>query len=225
MIKKLALILGLTVMSIGFSQNTKDVGTFNKVSVFDQIRITLVESPSGSNTIEIKGSDADKVNVINKNGHLKIKMNFANSFQGDDIKVTLYHNGIDEINAGEGSTVRSDETLNTVAMDLQAKTGALIDIDVQTDRLNITAGAGSVIKVTGQTSVQNIVSNSGADVQNKDLKTKQTTVTVNAGGKASVQASDLVDAKTRAGGNIYIYGDPKVINQKNIAGGVIKKVK
>lgn len=225
MMKKLALILSLTVISIGFSQNTKDVGTFNKVSVFDQIRITLVESPTGSNTIEIKGSDADNVNVINKNGHLKIKMNFVNSFQGDDIKITLYHNGINEINAGEGSTVRSNETLNAVAMDLQAKTGALIDIEVETDRLNITAGAGSVIKVTGQASVQNIVSNSGADVQNKDLKTKQTTVTVNAGGKASVQASDLVDAKTRAGGNIYIYGDPKVINQKNIAGGVIKKVK
>ena len=50
-------------------------------------------------------------------------------------------------------------------------------------------------------------------------------MTVNAGGKASVNASDLVDAKTRAGGNIYIYGDPKVINQKNVAGGVIKKVK
>lgn len=225
MTKKIAILLIILFSGVSFAQNTKDVGTFNKVSVYDQIRLTLVESSTGSNTIEITGSSADEVNVINKNGHLKIKMNFSNSFQGDDVKITLYHNGVNEINASEGASINSEQTIENVSLNLQAKTGALINLDVEVERLNITAGAGSVIKTTGTASVQDIVSNSGADVQNKTLQTTQTTVTVNAGGIASVLASDLVDAKTRAGGNIYIYGDPKVINQKNVAGGVIKKVK
>ena len=38
-------------------------------------------------------------------------------------------------------------------------------------------------------------------------------------------ATDLVDAKTRAGGEIIIYGKPKQINEKKIAGGTIEQAK
>lgn len=225
MIRNIIVTLSLALCALSFAQTSKDVGTFNQVSVYDQIRLTLQESEDSSNTIVITGNRSDEVSVINKNGHLKIKMNLTNSYQGDDIKITLYHHGVDNILASEGAVVRSKQVIATTALDLQAKTGGLIDLEVKADRLNINAGAGSVIKVKGTATVQDIVSNSGADVQNKQLLTSQSIVTVNAGGKASVNASDLVDAKTRAGGNIYIYGDPKVINQKNVAGGVIKKVK
>ena len=36
---------------------------------------------------------------------------------------------------------------------------------------------------------------------------------------------DLVDAKVRAGGNIMIFGKPKKINQKTVAGGNIKEAR
>ena len=55
--------------------------------------------------------------------------------------------------------------------------------------------------------------------------TQQTTVTVNAGGLANVYATDLVDAKTRAGGTITIFGKPKQINEKTVAGGNIVQAK
>ena len=42
---------------------------------------------------------------------------------------------------------------------------------------------------------------------------------------ADVYATDLVDAKTRAGGEITIYGKPKQINEKKIAGGTIEQAK
>ena len=37
--------------------------------------------------------------------------------------------------------------------------------------------------------------------------------------------TDLVDAKVRAGGNITIYGKPRQINQKIVAGGTIREAK
>jgi hypothetical protein len=48
---------------------------------------------------------------------------------------------------------------------------------------------------------------------------------VNAGGDASIHATDYVDAKVRAGGSILIYGKPKEINQKSVLGGIIKEAK
>ena len=40
-----------------------------------------------------------------------------------------------------------------------------------------------------------------------------------------MNASDFVDAKTRAGGEITIYGKPKQIIEKSVAGGTIKQAK
>ena len=42
---------------------------------------------------------------------------------------------------------------------------------------------------------------------------------------AYVYASDLVNAKTRAGGEITIYGKPKQIIEKSVAGGSIEQAK
>ena len=67
--------------------------------------------------------------------------------------------------------------------------------------------------------------NSGGVYQAEKLVTNQTVITVNAGGESDVYATDLVDAKVRAGGDIIIYGKPKQINQKIVAGGTIKESK
>ena len=53
---------------------------------------------------------------------------------------------------------------------------------------------------------------------------EQTTISLNAGGNAAIFASEFVDAKVRAGGDIYIYGSPKQINQKTVLGGSIKEM-
>jgi len=66
--------------------------------------------------------------------------------------------------------------------------------------------------------------NTGGKIYNKQLNTQQTTVVVNAGGRADVNASEKVDAKVRAGGSIYIYGNPKEIDKDKVFGGKIEVV-
>jgi hypothetical protein len=46
-----------------------------------------------------------------------------------------------------------------------------------------------------------------------------------AGGEAAIFATNSVDAKVRAGGDITIFGKPKQINKKIIAGGTIEQAK
>jgi hypothetical protein len=66
-----------------------------------------------------------------------------------------------------------------------------------------------------------VIINSGAILEAKKLNTEQTIITANAGGEADIFAKEFVDAKVRAGGIIQIFGKPKQINQKIIAGGTI----
>lgn len=213
----------ILVSAIGFSQIEKKVGEFSKVTAFDKIEVFLVKS--SENKVVLKGAKSSDVELVNKSGELKIRMSFGNLLQGDDVSATVYYTSIDAIEANEGAIISSNDTFDGIAFDIIAKEGSEVKIKLEVDKLKARASQGSILKLEGNVFYADILVNSGAQYEAKDLITKQTTITGNAGGEADVYATDLVDAKIRAGGNILIYGKPKQINQKVIAGGSIEQVK
>lgn len=221
--KKIFLLAAILVAQLAAAQTVKQVGEFTSLKVFDKINATLV--PSNEFKVELSGSETNNVEIVNKNGSLRIKMILSKTLQGEDIKAVIYYKNLDAIEVNEGASIKSDAVLDDVALTINAKTGGKINLKVNVERLNVKASAGGVSTIKGKAKIQDIIANSGALVQHKDLESEQTDVTVNAGGEAEVRATNLVDAKTRAGGVITIYGDPKTINEKTIAGGTIKKVK
>jgi hypothetical protein len=214
----------LLISSITFAQTEKKVGDFTKVSSFDKIDVQLI--PSNENKVILQGKDADQVELINKNGELKIRMPFGKLLKGDDISATVYYKKLDAVEANEGSRIASKEEIKAINFDIICKEGSEIKLlNLQASRLQVRTSAGSIVTVKGSVKNQDILSNSGGKYDGQDCVTEQTVVTVNAGGIAHVNATDLVDAKTRAGGEIRIYGKPKQINEKKIAGGTIEQVK
>lgn len=221
--KKLFLLFGFLILQTNYSQTTKDVGTFTSIAVFDKITATLI--PSSEHKVELSGKGSDDVELINKNGFLKIKMNLKNTLQGDDVKAIVYYTTLDEIIADEGSFVKAEKTIKNTALKINVKKGGRLSANIESDRVSVKGNTGGISTLKGKAVFQDIVSNSGAEINHKDLQTKQTDVTVNAGGFAEVKASDLVDAKTRAGGAIKVFGEPKELREKNIAGGTVTIVK
>lgn len=219
--KKIALVAFLMLSQMNFAQKTtKNLGDFDQVKVFDRISAQLVSG--NENKIEISGSRKDDVEIVNKNGELKVRMKLGKLLKGDDITVTIYFkNEINTVEASEGSYVSSEATFKAIDFSVNSKEGAEIKLNLDTKKLKVKASSGGIVNVKGKATNQDIVINSGGIVKAKDLETSQTTVAVNAGGEADVNASDLVDAKTRAGGNITVYGNPAQVNKKNVIGGNI----
>ena len=213
----------LLISSIGFSQTEKEVGDFNKITSFDQIDVLLI--PSTQNKVVLSGSGSEEVEVINKNGELKIRMPLTKLLSGENISATVYYKKINAIEANEGSRIASEAVFKSTTLDIIAKEGSEIKVNIEVDRLTLRVTNGSRVYLEGKAKNQDIIANSGGIYQAQKLITNQTIITVNAGGNAEIYAIDLVDAKVRAGGNIMIYGKPKEINQKIIAGGTIKEVK
>jgi hypothetical protein len=211
----------LLVSSIAFSQTEKSVGDFNKVTSFDQIEVLLI--PSDENKVVLDGSGSEDVEIVNKNGELKIRMRLTKMLSGDNISATVYYKNIDAVEANEGSRISSEATFEATTFDIKAKEGSQIKIKINVDRLTARIGNGSTVTVSGKAKNQDVLINSGGIYEAERLKTSQTIITANAGGDADVYATDLVDAKVRAGGDIRIYGKPKQINQKIVAGGTIKE--
>ena len=216
--------IACSIFLISNAQTEKKVGDFTKVSSFDKIDVQLI--PSNENKVILQGKDADQVELVNKNGELKIRMPFGKLLKGDDISATVYYKKLDAVEANEGSRIASKEEIKAINFDIICKEGSEIKLlNLQASRLQVRTSAGSIVTIKGSVKNQDILSNSGGKYDGQDCVTEQTVVTVNAGGIAHVNATDLVDAKTRAGGEIRIYGKPKQINEKKIAGGTIEQVK
>lgn len=201
------------------AQVTKNLGDFDTVRVFDKLNVKLIEA--SENKIIISGKDEDKVEVINKNGELKIRMSITKAFSGDEISIKLYFKRIESISASEGSYISSDFTFKQTVMELNAKEGAEIRVDLDVEKANVKANSGGIIDLRGLATNQDIDITSGGIVKAEELRTSQTQISVSAGGKAEINASTLVNAKVKAGGSVFIYGKPKQINQETVMGGTI----
>lgn len=204
------------------AQNSLDLGTFNKVTAFDRIDVTLVES--NQNKAIITGAATQDVQFINKNGELKIRMSLEESFQGDLVSVLVYYKNVDALEANEGARISAQNSIKTSSLELIVKEGAQIDIEIETDRLISKGFAGGEIDINGTANYSTITLTAGAVFNAKNLTTKQTEVTVTAGGEAYVFAKDVLSAKVRAGGSVYYKGKPATLNQKTVAGGTIKQL-
>jgi hypothetical protein len=219
--KKVILVALVFISHLGFSQKsvTKSVGDYNKVTSFDQIDVTLISS--NENKVILNGEGANDVELVNKNGELKIRMPLTKILKGDAVSATVYYKKIDAVEANEGSRIASETIFEALNFDIIAKEGSEIKLKLNVDRVTVKSSSGSKIYLEGKAKNQDVIVNSGSILEAKKLITSQTIVTVNAGGEADVFATDFVDAKVRAGGDITIFGKPKQINKKVIAGGTI----
>lgn len=213
--KKIIFGFFVVLSQVAYSQISKNFGDFNSVKAYDRINVTLVKS--SENRVEIKGDD---VEIVNKNGELKIRMIPTKIMQGDKVFVTVYYEDIDEIQASQGSKI-SSEDLESKKLSITSNEGSVLNLYVDTHLLNVKANSGGIINISGTAETQDVLVNSGASYNGEDLKSEVTSVTTNAGGNAEIYASKTINATTRAGGNIEVYGSPKNRNTKNVIGGRI----
>lgn len=208
----------LVACQMAFAQSTRNVGDFSSLKVYNKINVTLI--PSNQNKVETENNDPD-IETVNKNGELKIKLSPAKILSGDQISVKVFYEKLNDIQASQGSTISSTDELDANMLSLTSNEGSKINLNIDASKLNIKTNSGGEIKVSGTADNQDVVVNSGGKYYGKDTESKNTKVTANAGGVAEVNVSGSVNATTRAGGIIEIYGDPEDRKVKNIIGGKI----
>jgi hypothetical protein len=216
--KKL-LVLVLTFVSVNtFAQIIdKEVGNFNKLKVFDLIEVILINSDE--NRVIIKGKNVHDIRVVNTSGTLKLKMNLDKKFQGEDTFIEVYYKYLDVIDGNEGAKIVSNELLKQDHIELKTQEGAIIKAGLNVINLEVRAVTGGVVKASGSANNQWVVLNTGGVFEGRELKTENTNIKITAAGEAEVFASEKIDINVKAGGDVYVYGNPKDVYKKTLAGG------
>ena len=206
------------ISQFSFAQS-KDITAFTNLKVFDKIPVQLVSSDSYN--AEVCGTMADDVEFVNSGNELRVRMKPTKLLQGDDVKILLYYTDISDIQASQGAKIWSTDIVKSTKLGLTSNEGSNIDLNVNAKVIEGKVNTGASLKLSGNTDSQSVVVNTGGKYEGQALQTQITSITTNAGGKASVNATESATATTRAGGTIDIYGKPKSKNDKKIAGGRI----
>lgn len=222
--KRLLAIALVVMTSTLVAQNPKErgVGDFTEVKVFDLIEVNLIKSDK--NKVEITGEDTEDVEVINKDGKLKIRMKFDRSFDGSKTFVAVYYTKLDIIDGNEGAFITANELITQDFIELRAQEGARLKIGLDVTDVTIRAVTGGIIETRGKAISQNITLNTGGIYEGQSFETQNTSVNIKAAGEADVHASKIVDAKVLAGGDVFIYGNPDHIKEKTTLGGRVKRM-
>jgi hypothetical protein len=211
----------ITCSALAQREIVKEIESFTEIKAFDRINTVLIKS--NENKIVITGDDQDDVKISNKGGLLKIRMEFENQMDGGDVTVKVYHTEtLTLIDSNENADITSEDTISGSKVKIAAQEGGKITLEIDIDNLYVKSTSGAEVTLSGKAKKQEALANAGGKVLNDQLNTTETKVTVNAGGSAKVHASDKMDAKVRAGGSIYVYGNPKDLKRDKVFGGKIK---
>ena len=174
-------------MVFSFTSNAQDaleksIGEFSEVKVYDLINLKMIKSKE--NKVFISGKNRKDVEVINKNGKLKIRMNLEESYDGNDTVVILYYTSVDTIDANEGAKVMVNDPIEQYEIDLKTQEGAKITAKLITTYANFRAVTGGVINVTGSSKNQDISIYNGGVFNGKEFINELTEVSINVAGEA-----------------------------------------
>jgi hypothetical protein len=198
---------------------TKNPGNFTEVKVFDRIVVNLVKSEE--NKVVITGEDASQVQVINKDGKLKIRMDFGLIFDGNRTFVHVHYNNLEIIDGNEGAEITSNELIEQERIEIKMQEGARIKVGLQVQEVKLRAVTGGVIEASGQAQRQEVTVNTGGNYQGQDLITESAHIFVQAGGEVEAYASEFADITIRAGGDVVVHGKPAEVKRKRTFGGRI----
>lgn len=224
--KKLFLILLLLSTQLIVAQEDKvtiTTGVFTEIKAFDGLAVNLIKS--NENKAVITGTNTSRVNIVNNDGVLKLRMKLTKIFSGYNTFVDVYYSGeIIIIDVNEDARITSKEAIKQDVLELKAQEGGELNINAEVEQLLIKTVTGGVIETFGIADLQDVAINTGGIYEGKALKTKFTTVNVNAGSKAEIYATDYVKATVKAGGEVLVYGDPAKMEEKTVFGGTVKRV-
>ena len=204
-----------------YSQAVK-IGEFNKVKVYDGIRVTII--PSESDSLLIEGKNKEHVSIKLKNGSLQIRMDIKKMFSGFNTTVALFNSSpIEEIDANQGSFISCQDVLFQPSITLKAQEGAEIETILDVQKVTTKIISGGIINIKGSAVTQNHKVSAGGVLEAATLESEQVVIKVAAGGRASVKSSELAEAKVSFGGSVVVHGKPVKLEKRISVGGRIEQ--
>ncbi|MCE2613587.1 DUF2807 domain-containing protein [Flavobacteriaceae bacterium D16] len=202
---------------------TQELKAFREIKAFDGISVNLI--PAQENKAVISGVNTNKVAIVNNNGVLKIRMEIDKIFSGYRTFVDIYFaQPLIIIDVNEDARISSEEVFEQEVLEVKAQEGGEIQLKARVEQFLVKCVTGGIIKANGSSANQDVQINTGGEYLGKSFSTEFSTVNVNAGSRAEINATKYVKATVKAGGQVLVFGDPEKMDERTVFGGKITRM-
>lgn len=221
---KQILFIFLVFLGIGMNAQeiTMDLENFSEVEVTRGLKVNFTKADE--NKAIITGNSRDKVQIRVEKGVLIIKTSLNQLLKVDNTVVEIFYKQIHSVVARQNSSLEFCGKIAQPIFKVRSSEGAGIMASLDVENLIAVASTGGTLNLTGKALVQEIDIRAAGEFKGENLKGDNINVNLNGGGNANVYAKKYVNATVRAGGNIYIYGNPERVEEQASFGGSIKKI-
>lgn len=226
--KKITFICVILLSYVTAAQTTitKNLGDYSTLKVYNGIEVELIKS--NDQKLEITGEKSELVKVKNVNNTLKISLPFSikpaeNSAEGKIFVKIFYNKNIALIDGNEGATITGkDFNQDKVAVNAQER--AFITLSTTANYISVRSSSGGIIKLSGTANNQDVDVDLYGIYHGYNMNVSgNSTVKAGTGAKAEVLAGEVLNAKVSFGGSIFYKGNPEVVKDKKVIGGIIQK--
>lgn len=205
---------------------TKNIGDYTILKVYSGIELELIKSTEQK--LEITGDKSEMVKIKNVNNTLKLSLPFSlkpkdNVAEGKILIKLFYNTEIAIIDANQGAIITSKD-FNQDKFEVNAQERAFINFTTIAKNITVKASSGGIIKLSGTVTDQEVDVDLYGIYHGFNLEaTGNSSIKSGTGAKAEVTAGQTLNAKVSFGGTIFYKGNPEVVKDKKVIGGIIQK--
>lgn len=203
------------------AQETYKLEPFDEVQVSSNIELTLIKANVEKIEITTSGVEEDDLNITTDQGILQLKI--GNGIYRDDEKavIKLSYKKLRAIRASAGAYVTAPEVISGDQLAVKSRSGAIVNLEVATNKLELTVLEGAELYLKGSTTAQKVKVNTGAIYDGRQLECDRTYARASTGAEAMVVANKYLEAKASLGGEVAYFGNPEQIERSTSWGGDI----
>jgi len=201
-------------------KKTLTMSPFQGLKIYSNLEVLLIASDV--NKAIAYGENSDFVVLSLKDDILKLRISGGSLLTPGKTKIDLYHSKpLNEIKIYQGSSLTSLAPIEQTSLTIEAKAGAVIDLEVYGKRLDSKVSLGGRIHLKGAVTNHEIQVSSSGICEADQLITEQTKASSKGGAYAYIHANELIDAQLY-GGIFRVFGNPnKQITQELLGGKII----
>lgn len=195
------------------TEETRNVGAFNKLSIDGNYEIVLQE---GTNPLITVQTDENLHQYVETrlDGNILVISDVENIEPTETTKLIITYQKIEEIKLGGAAKVSNRGVLKANDFDIKIDNAAVINLALQAEDLDLKIGGAGVVTLSGEVNKQKVTLSGAGNLDAYELKSKNCNIELSGIGNAQVFVSNDLDAEISGVGRISFKGDPKNINRE-----------
>lgn len=201
---------------------------------FSEIHVTtgieLIITQGAAEHAKIVADDAliDAIVVDQSGNSVNIKWELIKSTRkrwlNRTAKVFISYQNLNLIEATEGSSVKTENTLKSNILSILVTSGAIVTAGIDCPELQMRTNSGASALLNGNVGKLKLESSSGSRVNAVEMTSGYASVTASSGADVKVNVSKELQATASSGGNIRYKGSPVVENTAGSKSGNVKAI-